>query len=237
MNLNRTSRYSAMAFLLVLTTVSCWAGSYDVASDFEQGFVTQSNPNGVWSYGYSAGFTNAITLYDQTQQGGYDSPNEQVWFSPSVNIGLSPSAIYNNGPAFDDGNVNALANEFLLVSGIGGQYSDLVFTAPAAGMYSITSSFRGDQYGIGVFVGVVVNGNVLFSSTVTAEGQLVPFNTDVNLAAGETVVFSVGPAGGLQNTGLSATITPMTQTPEPCSLALFGAGIALLRLRKPWRSR
>jgi len=179
----------------------------DAAASFEQGWITHSNPNGVWSYGYSSGFTSPITLYNQTVQNGVNGPNAQYWLSPSVDIGTSPAAEFNNGPAFDDGNVNFLANEFVLVAGIGGQYSDLVFTAPADGTYSVVSSFRGDQHGIGTLVGVVANGNILFSSSVTAVGQIVPFSTQVSLKAGNTLVFSVGPGGGSQNTGVSATIT------------------------------
>ncbi len=237
MNSNWVTRCLALLCLLALATASCWAGSYDAAADFEQGFLNQTNPNGVWSYGYSAGFTNAITLYTQTAQNGINGPNAQYWLSPAVNIGDSPAAEFNDGGAYNDGNVNFLPFEFLLVSGIGGEYSDLVFTAPAAGMYSLTSSFRGAQYGIGTLVAVVVNGNVLFDSSVTAVNQIVPFDSDLSLAAGDTVVFSVGPGGGLQNTGVAATITAMSQTPEPSTLALLGAGIALLRFRKPWRSR
>ncbi len=220
--------------LLVVAAVSCFGTVYDAAADFEAGWLAQTNPNGVWSYGYSSGFTSSISLYTMTVQNGVNGPNAQYWLTPSVNIGNSPSAEYNNGPAYDDGNVDFLANEFVLVSGIGGEYSDLVFTAPANGMYSLVSSFRGDQYGIGVFVGVMVNGAVVFNSTVTAEGQIVPFSTPLALTTGETVVFSVGPDGGLQNTGLSATITSMsTSTPEPSSLALLGTGITtFLRFRK-----
>ena len=95
-----------------------------------------------------------------------------------MNSDTSPAAEYNNGPAYNDGNVNFLANEFVLVAGVAGQYSNLIFTAPATGMYSLTSSFRGDQGGIGTVVAVVQNGTVLFNSTVTAAGQVVPFNTN-----------------------------------------------------------
>ena len=183
---------------------------YDAAAAFEQGWTTQSNPNGVWSYGYSSGFANPVTLYDTTQLG---SPGgAQLWVSPAVEVGESPNAALNDGPAFNNGNLDFLADQFVLTSGIGGQYSDLVFTAPVDGIYSIASTFRGDQYGIGTVVGVLVNGEVLFSSSVTADGQIVPFDAEVSLTAGETVEFSVGPGGGLQNTGLSATITEISST-------------------------
>jgi hypothetical protein len=95
----------------------------------------------------------------------------------------------------------------LLVSRISGEYSNLVFTAPATGTYSIVSQFRGAQFSIGTVVDVVINGTVVFSSKVTAVDEVVPFKTTVKLAARNKVAFTVGPGGGLQNTGLSATIT------------------------------
>jgi len=191
---------------------------YNPTVSFEKAWIKQSNPSDVWSYGYSSGFAKPVTLYDKTVQNGINGPNAQYWVSTSVNTGTSPSAEYNNGPAIDDGNINFLANEFLLVAGIGGQYSDLIFTAPADGEYSITGNFRGAQYGIGTVAGIVADGNVVFSSSVTSVGQLVPFRLTVTLKAGSTVVFSVGPGDGRQNTGLSATITrPCALTDRPVS--------------------
>lgn len=183
--------------------------SYNPATAFEKGFVQQTNPNGVWSYGYASSFTGRITLYDETVQNGINGQNAQYWLSSSNDIENSPAAEYNDGPAYDDGNIDFLANQFILVSGIGGQYSDLIFTAPANATYSVNGNFRGDQYGIGVFVGILVNGKVVFHSTVTSEGQIVPFQETVSLATGEKIAFSVGPDGGLQNTGLDLTIAQL----------------------------
>ncbi|MGA8223938.1 MAG: hypothetical protein WB780_19975 [Candidatus Acidiferrales bacterium] len=210
------------AFLRVRCLAGCKsefvpvAQRYNPAVSFEKAWSTQRNPRDAWSYGYSSGFAKPITLYDKTVQNGINGPNAQYWLSTSVNTGTSPSAEYNNGPAIDDGNINFLANEFLLVAGIGGQYSDLVFTAPADGEYSIAGNFRGAQYGVGTVVGIVTDGKVVFSSSVTSVGQLVPFRLTAPLRAGSSVVFSVGPGDGRQNTGLSATITrPCAVTDRP----------------------
>ena len=206
-------------FLKVRCLVGCnsefvpVAQTFSPAASFKDGWNSQSNPNGVWSYGYSSGFTNPITLYDKAVRNGINGPNAQYWISSSENKGTSPSAEYNNGPPNNDGNIAFLANEFLLVAGIRGQYSNLIFTAPTDGEYSIVGNFRGAQYAIGTVVGVVANKKVLFSSRVTSVDQLAPFDFTLNLQAGNTVVFSVGPGGGAQNTGLSVTIT------RPCGLS------------------
>jgi hypothetical protein len=215
---HRFSPEEEAAFFKVRCLVGCKtefvpvAQTYNPATSFEKAWTTQSNPNGVWSYGYSSGFTNPITLYDKTAKNGVNGPSAQYWISPSVDVGTSPSAEYNEGPAYNDGNVDLLANEFLLVAGVGGQYSDLIFTAPAGGEYFIAGNFRGAQYGVGTVVGIVANGKVVFSSSVTSIGQLAPFRITLSLQARSTVVFSVGPGSGMQNTGLSATIT------RPCAL-------------------
>jgi probable HAF family extracellular repeat protein len=124
------------------------------------------------------------------------------------------------------------ADQFLLVSGISGAFSDLVFTAPASGVYHITTSFSGDQNGIGVVVAVVADGSVIFESTVNSLGELVLFATDINLAAGATLAWAVGPGGGLQNTGVDATVTSMSSSPEPSTLAMaFAAFLGLAGYR------
>ncbi len=179
LSLAATCARSLMLFSLVVAGAAVGDASvtYDPAADFELGWTTQSNPNGVWSYGYSSGFANPITLYDQTVQNGINGPNAQYWVSSTTDVGNSPAAEFNNGPAFADGNVRFLADQFILVAlGIRWvQYSGmLVFTAPADGTYSIAGSFQGDQTDIGIVAGVVANGAVLFSSSVTVlRGQIV----------------------------------------------------------------
>jgi len=206
------------AFLRVRCLVGCpsefvpIAQTYSPGGSFETGWNTRRNPNGAWSYGYSSGFLSPITLYDKTARNGINGPNTLYWLSSSVDNRTSPAAEFNYGPSSNDGNINFLANEFLLVAGIGGQYSDAIFTAPADGEYFLDGSFRGAQYGVGTVAGIVSGGKVVFRSDVTSAGQLAPFRFTLNLQAGNTVVFSVGAGGGAQNTGLRVTIT------RPCSL-------------------
>ena len=92
---NSVSRSPVVLFFFVIATISCWAQSYDAAAAFEQGWITQSNPNGVWSYGYSSGFTEPITLYNAAVQNVLVGPNGQSWVLPSVNDENSPAVTYN----------------------------------------------------------------------------------------------------------------------------------------------
>jgi hypothetical protein len=227
--------------LLVLIAVAAYsqpslATTYNPATTFEAGWVSGSNPNGVWSYGYSSSLGGPVTLYT-AQVPGADSPSQQqMWIAPSVNCCVaSPSVGFNNGPAFNDNNVAQAADQIDIVSAVAnvnpGFITDLVFTAPVSGNYSLTSSFIGDQYGVGVGVDVLEDSSVLFSSSVTSFGQVVPFNTILTLAAGNTVTFAVVQGSGSQNTGLdvSLTTTPLPSTWLVLLSGLFGLGLIAFR--------
>jgi hypothetical protein len=216
-----------MLALSIGTSGQALAATYDPAAAFAAGYATASNPNGVWSYGYSSTVTGPVTLYN-TQVQGVDSPNEQMWVSSAFNCcGASPSVGFNNGPAFDNGNVAAAANQMILVASVfQGLTTDLVFTAPTSGQYSLTSSFIGDQRNIGVNVAVLENNLLLFSSSVNSFNQIVPFNTSLTLDAGDTIEFAVTTGSGLQNTGLDVSIsaTPLPSTWGMMLTGLLGFG-------------
>jgi hypothetical protein len=216
-----------MLALSIGTSGQARAATYDPAAAFAAGYATASNPDGVWSYGYSSTVTGPVTLYN-TQVQGVDSPNEQMWVSSASNCcGASPSVGFNNGPAFDNGNVAAAANQMILVASVfQGLTTDLVFTAPTSGQYSLTSSFIGDQRLIGVNVAVLENNLLLFSSSVNSFNQIVPFNTSLTLNAGDTIEFAVTTGSGLQNTGLDVSIsaTPLPSTWGMMLTGLLGFG-------------
>jgi PEP-CTERM motif len=220
----RASALAAGLAALALSSGQALATIYDPAADFEAGWTTSSNPNGVWSYGYSSTVSGPVILYT-TQIPGADSPNQQQWISTAVNCCVaSPSVGFNNGPAFDDGNVAASANQIILVGSVfQNLITDLVFTAPASGQYAVTGSFIGDQRGINVGVAVLSNGNSLFSSSVTSFGQIVPFNTSLTLNQGDTIEFAVIQGAGSQNTGLDVSISAV---PEPSTWAMMILGFA-----------
>jgi PEP-CTERM motif len=120
----------------------------------------------------------------------------------------------------DDGNVAQAANEILLVASVfQNLVTELIFTAPVSGIYSLTSSFIGDQGGIDVGVDVLRNGSVLFSSNVTSLGQVVT----LTLAAGDTLAFAVTQGSGTQNTG---DVSLTTGVPEPSTWAMMLLGFA-----------
>jgi hypothetical protein len=231
MILNSVFRRSAMLFCFgFAVATNGWAATtYDPAASFEQGYLSHSNPNGVWSYGVSASPTGPVSLYTQTLQNGFIGPNEQYWSSlPFV---TTPLVGFNNGPAISSAGADILANEIFLIpysSNPNAQNSNVVFTAPSAGTYSVVGSFRGDQINptTGVVVGVVANGILLLSSGISADGQIVPFNYTVSLSAGNTVVFSVVGAPNAQTTGLSVAITgpQVPQIPYYFSHLAVGGG-------------
>jgi hypothetical protein len=223
--------WTVVVGLLLLTSAVAYsqpsrAGTYDPAAAFEAGWLSGSNPNGVWSAGYSSTLGGAVTLFTN-QVTGADSPNQQMWVAPSVNCcAASPSVGFNNGAAFNDGNVAQAANQILLVSSVFQNLAtNLIFTAPSSGTYSLTGSFIGDQNGINVGVDVLVNSSVLFSSNVTSFGQIVPFNgSNITLAAGDTITFAVLQGPGTQNTGLDVSISA-TPLPSTWGVMLLGLGV------------
>jgi hypothetical protein len=158
-----------------------------------------------------------------------------MWIAPfPVNCCVaSPSVGFNNGPAFDDGNVAQAAHQIDMVASAGQNLvTELVFTAPAAGTYSLSSTFFGDQHGINVGVDVLKNNTTLFSSSVTSFGQAVPFDTLLTLGAGDQVIFAVQQGPGAQNTGLDAVLTAVPEPPTWATMILGFFGLGLLAYRR-----
>ncbi len=99
-------------------------------------------------------------------------------------------------------------------TGLYDSYTHVIWTAPTSGSYSLASQFKEQQYNINVDVNVLVNGVPIFTSTITAIGVSRSFTTNLNLTAGSTVDFAVGPNGDLTrhstNTRIQASLTQLT---------------------------
>ena len=93
---NSVFRKSAMlSCFFVALAINAWAATYDPAADFEKGFLSHTNPNGVWSYGYSTSPTGPVSLYNQTSQPGVNSVNVQFWSSSPNITGTSSVALFS----------------------------------------------------------------------------------------------------------------------------------------------
>jgi hypothetical protein len=185
---------------------------YDATADFEVGWLAGSNPNGVWSYGWTNGIAGPLTLFTRNHIPIVNNNLEHMWDDPNNSSGFTPSVAWNAGGDFDDGNVTFVAGALLLhPCGIDGQaYAHVIWTAPVGGTYSLTSTFFAQQNGINVDVHILVNGISVFDNTITNNGVSHTFSDVFNLSAGETIDFAVGPNGEFNlhpgNTGLDATI-------------------------------
>jgi hypothetical protein len=221
-------RFSRFYCICVLLLTGFWVGSlsgfaqppdgnphtampslYSAVLDYEAGWLAGTNPNGVWSYGWSSDLTTPITLFWNNWL--YDSGVlEQVWDDPDNNYGGTPKVSRNSGGDYDDGNVSYNAGRLALHCGVGNTYAHVIFTAPTAGKYSIAATFYAQQHNIYVDIHVLVDGKAYFSDTITSLGESHSFAQLVQLRAGQTVDFAVGPNGNPElhpgYTGLEAVV-------------------------------
>ena len=218
---------------------NCLAITYDAALDFSLG----SNPNGVWSYGYSDSPGGAFVLDDQNVQ---DNNGLYVWRNASQEPN-GPSFAFNptaDPIIIDDTATGGMDHmvwapyQLSLGPGSGFQYCVLRFAPPESGEYQVQGAFSSvDQYyGAKTDVHLLVNGTSIFDNLVWGTDSVVSFDLPLQLDVGDVLDFAVGPFGGnwgWDTTGLSATITPV---PEPSVFSLLTAGFLLVALRRARRS-
>ena len=225
-------------------TLSAQAALYDAATDFS----STSNPNGVWSYGWSQTLGAAFNSDTDVQNLG--SGVVQWRGDQPPNADGNPSVFKNTTASqVTIGTVTMPANSLAFHPGSAGQDSVVRFTAPTAGSYLVAATFAGLDY-VGptsTDVHVMVGGVSYFSSVVNGFGPGSATSLGsilVSLSASETVDFAVGNNGGnvgqdangptfyYDSTGLQATVTAI---PEPATmiagtLLLLPFGASTLRI-------
>jgi hypothetical protein len=191
-----------------LTLALCLrAGIYDVAADFS----TNSNPNGVWSYGYATVLGGSLILYTDTS---FSTPSVIGWWH---NIAYQTPAIFYNrtdhATTAGDGTPNLAPHQACFHPGPDNEYSTYRFTAPAAGNYLLQASFVGaDIVGTTTDVHVLVNDSLIFNGSVNGFGPGTgpSFSTNLVLQVNDRVDFEVGDGTSgffSDSTGIQATLT------------------------------
>ncbi len=201
--------------------------SYDAVNNFS----INQNPNGVWSYGYSAGRGATFNLDTNS------TPGQSI---ESWSAGSNGPYVYHNksGTTQTYASITQPPDLLNLDPSFSQQNSIVRWTAPAAGNYRISGRFQGiDSTTTDVAVlknhtttntttnTTTITTTELFSGAVNGFGAQQPFSLIVSVVGGDTIDFSVGiGTNGYTNdsTGLAASITPAqapTPTPTPAPTA------------------
>jgi hypothetical protein len=190
---------------------------YDASADYEAGWLAGHNPNGVWRYGWTEGLTGPLTLYTHHYIPEVHNNMLHMWNDPDNSLGWTPWVGRNAGEDYDDGNVTWTAGALMLSAGgvDSRAYSRIIWTAPAAGTYSLAATFFAQQNNIWADVHILVNGASVFDDTITQNGVSLDFAGEYTLQAGDTIDFAVGYNGAYYShpgtTGLDAVITALPE--------------------------
>jgi hypothetical protein len=169
--------------------------------DLEQDYSTNSNPAGVWSYGFKSTLGGTMTVYqhhlysEQVDGGYFDFWQSQPAFTiSSIYHNPSSATVTNNGGqgVYPPGTVWFAAGP----TGSDEDFSIIRFTVPAlgGGTYRVgaaVESALGPEIASDTDFHVLKNGVVLFGQFLAATNETV-YTNDVILAPGDTLEFAVG---------------------------------------------
>ena len=219
MNIFRKQFFSALLCMGILAATESHATVYNATRDFS----TSSNPDGVWSYGYSAsgGSSYSMTLFDNQLHSWWVKAGYVILDVPAAGINTSGSRLNGVDP-----------DQLFLHPGpvSYGDFAILRFTAPATGTYDVTGQFFAGDSG-SMSGSIVLEGNILaplqyFAST-TDLSIFTPLA--VSLSSGETLDFVVGNNGNFLfgSTPLSVTITSTSGAvvAEPATMPLLAMAL------------
>lgn len=169
---------------------------FDANAAFNAGLSPPSNPNGTWSYAWSAGLLGARNQYPNLDNPALVNCDAQaIWWDPAVDGLRSPSVGKSVFGPCHDGNVDFSQNELILTNGgtPGNLHALVVFTAPFSADYRVRAAWIGRQSGVSATVHVLVNGVAVWNDIVSPNGDSAEFpGMNYSLLAGQTIEFSTG---------------------------------------------
>ncbi len=197
-------------FSLAVGTVdeSCWIADRDMVANEAMTATEAQNPNAVvpqWSYGYRGDIASAaITPFTAAQHVNITTGSNAGIEGFNANIGSSTPSVWVNAtanPIVRSGLLNLDPGHLEVHPGPDGKANDVVvvrWTAPTAGLYEITASWRDNDpsSGNGAIGAIVRNGTTLFSQAWSNGGAAVSHHIpSVTLSAGEKIDFVVDANG------------------------------------------
>jgi len=204
-----------MLLCLVAIALPRTALAYDAAADFSIG----SNPNGVWSYGWSVSLGSSFNLLTSNTSAAYGLSGLSGWRN-SLTPGGEPSIQHNTTaslillPPFTTWQPGQLT-----INMNGTQYGDLRWTAPSSGQFNIAATFSAaSTIGGSSDVHILLNGVSVFDSAVNGYPSPTSYSGTLSVAAGDTIDFAVGEGSNGNDhedtTGLAASIVPVNTCPN-----------------------
>lgn len=180
--------------LLTLSLVSIAlcvrASPFDATSDFS---ITNGNPNGAWSYGWSPTDFSAFTLFTNSGLGGGVNPQWNGWYVDDTPV------VWLNGSGAPINGVQP--GQLALHPGPGNEPCVLRWTAPMTGHCTITGRFFAGDSGT-MQVAVRRGSQVLWQQADSGT-----FDLSASLAAGEAIDFAVYGGYAFGSTPLTAVIS------------------------------
>ena len=196
-------------WLLVVSTLLLMFGmtpkdraqeSPQVFSAADQFSVTE-NPNGPWSYGYTAGLGGPFTLHTVNCSSCGPGAIYDGWFGSF--FGFYPWVVTSQGGRFID--------TLDLHPALPNFYSVVRWTAPTSGRFDLLGLFVGLGIPATTDVHVLKNSVSVFDSQIRTQIDTSIFDLRVYVVKGDTIDFAVGIGsdGSMDSdaTGLKATIT------------------------------
>jgi hypothetical protein len=181
--------FAITIMLLLVISQAAPAQIYDAVKDFS----IQSNPNGVWSYGYLTSWGTPFTLYASEESCW---PGTSSWQEPA-GCGASGVVSRNNTHKQICNQTWCLPPAYLGTSpGPNCELTVTRWTAPSSGKFVMRVKFVGlDWYfPTSTYVYVLLNSTrLLLQAPITSYDQPLSFNPDpLRLSAGATVDLIVG---------------------------------------------